>query len=62
MTQDHPLNWIHNHVAGGISVGPKKITETPGVATASGMGAQPVTVYDSHEGELNWIEDELKLY
>jgi hypothetical protein len=61
VTQAHALNWIPNLVAGGTSVGPTLRSVNPGVTTASGGGTQLVPTYDSHEGDLNWIENDLKL-
>jgi len=61
VTQSHALDWIPNLVAGGTSVGPTNRTVTPGVPLVSGSGTQSVPTYDNHEGDLNWIENDLKL-
>jgi hypothetical protein len=58
--QSHALNWIPNLVAGGTSVGPTNRMVTPTVPLVGGAG-QPVPTYDNHEGDLNWIENDLKM-
>ncbi|MFZ5546896.1 MAG: hypothetical protein ACOZJZ_25385 [Pseudomonadota bacterium] len=60
VNEPHALNWIPNLVAGGTSVGPSDQMVTPSVPLAGGPG-QPVPTYANHEGDLNWIENDLKL-
>lgn len=60
VSQPHALNWIPNLVAGGTSVGATNRMVTPSVPLVGGAG-QPVPTYDNHEGDLNWIENDLKI-
>ena len=59
VNEPHALDWIPNLVAGGTSVGPIHRAVTPSVPLVG--GATPVPTYDNHEGDPNWIENDLKL-
>jgi hypothetical protein len=65
VNEPHALDYIPNLVAGGTSVGPSDRSVVPGVPLLGGGGPAlpPVLVptYTSHEGDLNWIENDLKL-
>jgi len=61
VNQSHVLNHIPDFAPGytGTPVGPTLRSVTPTVPLVG--GPQPVPTYDNHEGDLNWIENDLKV-
>lgn len=58
--QPHKLDFIPHLIDGGTSVGATNRPVTPGVPLLAGPGT-PVPTYENHEGDLNWIENDLKM-
>lgn len=64
VSQPHALDHVPTLVAGGTTVGPFLRSVVPGVPLAGGPAvgsAVEVPTYDNHDGDLNWIEHDLKL-
>lgn len=60
VSQAMALDWVPHLVPGGTSVGPTNRVVNPSVPLVGGPG-QAVPTYDNHEGDLNWIENDLKM-
>jgi len=60
--QGHVLNYIPDFAPGytGTSVGPTLSAVNPGVPTGLPPNT-PIPTYANHEGDLNWIENDLKM-
>ncbi len=62
VNQGHVLNYIPDFAPGytGTSVGPTLSAVHPGVPTGLPPNT-PIPTYANHEGDLNWIENDLKM-